>query len=185
MTLTLPKWGLGSPPGLPKLQGSIARVKVPHLEAFFMSLESYWSVDVENGLTWAICTSAAKLWQKEGPGVKLAVWLPTTKSWESTRPRCVQMECGTSLESSQRELQVCFRPHPDPRSEQRVMNSQSPGSPNQDSFKTPPWESRDKKPFECEWCGVTQRILYGGRWWLPPSPGRGESCESRVARGLS
>jgi hypothetical protein len=21
-----------------------------------------------------------------------------------------------------------------------------------------------------------QRILYGGRWWLPPSPGRGESC---------
>jgi hypothetical protein len=23
-----------------------------------------------------------------------------------------------------------------------------------------------------------QRILYGGRWWLPPSPGRGESNES-------
>jgi len=22
-----------------------------------------------------------------------------------------------------------------------------------------------------------QRILYGGRWWLPPSPGRGESSE--------
>jgi hypothetical protein len=27
-------------------------------------------------------------------------------------------------------------------------------------------------------------ILYGGRWWLPPSPGRGESCESEVTRGL-
>jgi len=26
-----------------------------------------------------------KLWPKEGPGVKLPVWLPTTKSWESTR----------------------------------------------------------------------------------------------------
>jgi hypothetical protein len=25
--------------------------------------------------------------------------------------------------------------------------------------------------------GVTQSILYGGRWWLPPSPGRGESNE--------
>jgi hypothetical protein len=23
-----------------------------------------------------------------------------------------------------------------------------------------------------------QRILYGGRWWLPPNPGRGESSES-------
>jgi hypothetical protein len=34
-----------------------------------------------------------KLWSKEGPGVKLAVWLPTTKSRESTRHRCVQMEC--------------------------------------------------------------------------------------------
>jgi hypothetical protein len=29
-----------------------------------------------------------KLWSKERLGVKLAVWLPTTKSRESTRPRC-------------------------------------------------------------------------------------------------
>jgi hypothetical protein len=33
--------------------------------------------------------------------------------------------------------------------------------------------------------GVAQNILYGGRWWLPPSPGQGESSESRVASGLS
>jgi hypothetical protein len=33
-----------------------------------------------------------------------------------------------------------------------------------------------------EWHKV---ILHGGRWWLPPSPGRGESNESSVARGLS
>jgi hypothetical protein len=50
MTLTLPKWGLVSPSGLPKLQSSIAGVKTPRLEAFFMSLESYLIVDVENGL---------------------------------------------------------------------------------------------------------------------------------------
>jgi hypothetical protein len=50
MTLTLPKWGLGSLPGLLKFQSSIAGVKIPRLEAFFMSLESYRSVDVENGL---------------------------------------------------------------------------------------------------------------------------------------
>jgi hypothetical protein len=41
MTLKLPKWGLGSPPRLPKFQSSIARVKTPRLEEFFMSLESY------------------------------------------------------------------------------------------------------------------------------------------------
>jgi len=30
-----------------------------------------------------------KLWSKERLGVKLAIWLPTTKSWESTQPMCV------------------------------------------------------------------------------------------------
>jgi hypothetical protein len=58
------------------------------------------------------------------------------------------------------------------------MSSQSPGSPNRDSFGTPPWKSRDKKPFGCRCCGQTQKLLYGGRQWLPPSPGRGESSES-------
>jgi len=65
------------------------------------------------------------------------------------------------------------------------MTSQSLGSPNRDSFGTPPWESQDKKPFRCRCHGETQRILYGGRWWLPLSSGRGESYESKVARGLS
>jgi hypothetical protein len=23
-------------------------------------------------------------------------------------------------------------------------------------------------------------MIYGGRWWLPPNPGRGESYESKV-----
>jgi hypothetical protein len=59
------------------------------------------------------------------------------------------------------------------------MVAQSPESPNRDSFGTPLWESRDKKPFGCSLHGRTQRILYGGRWWLPPSSGRGESCVSK------
>jgi hypothetical protein len=50
MKLTLPKWGLGSPPGLPKLQSSIAGIKTPCLEEFFISLEIYQSLDVESGL---------------------------------------------------------------------------------------------------------------------------------------
>jgi len=63
------------------------------------------------------------------------------------------------------------------------MNAQNPGSPNWDSLKTPLLESREKVPFGCKCDGETQRILYGGRWWLPPSLGRGESSESKVARG--
>jgi len=146
MTLTLPKQGLGSPLGLPKLQSSIARVKTQRLDAFFMSLESYWSVNVRNGLTWVIWTSIAQV---------MAIWVPTTKSQESTRPRCVQVECNTPLESSQGELQVYFRSHPNQRYEQRVINSQSPESPNWDSFETPLWESWDKKPFGCGCHGIT------------------------------
>jgi len=45
----------------------------------------------------------------------------------------------------------------------------------QDNFGTPTWESREKEPFRCSLGGVAQRILYGQRWWLPPSPGRGVS----------
>jgi hypothetical protein len=38
-------------------------------------------------------------------------------------------------------------------------------------------ESRDKKPFGCGPHGELQNILQGGRWWLPPSSGRGVFCE--------
>jgi len=48
-----------------------------------------------------------------------------------------------------------------------------------DNFGTPTWESREKEPFECSPCRTLQRILYGGRWWLPPNLGRGESCVSK------
>jgi hypothetical protein len=69
------------------------------------------------------------------------------------------------------------------------MNTQNPASSNRDSFGTPFWESRDKEPFGHGRGGArsetTQRILYGGRWWFPPSPSRHESSESKVARDLS
>jgi hypothetical protein len=59
MKLTLPKLGLGSHVGLKNFQSSITGVKTPRIEVFFISLENYRSVDVENGLAWAIWTSAA------------------------------------------------------------------------------------------------------------------------------
>jgi hypothetical protein len=128
---------------------------------------------------WSFGHLQPKLWAKEWPGVKLAVWLPTTKSRESTSSRRLQMECDGALESSQRELQLWFRPHSNWRSKPGVLSVQSPGSPTRDSFGTPTWESRENVPFGCSSHGELQRILYGGRWWLPPSPGRGESSVSK------
>jgi hypothetical protein len=56
-----------------------------------------------------------KLWPKEGLGVELPgvcqFWFPTTKSRESTRNTWLQTTCDIPLESSRRELQLCFRPH--------------------------------------------------------------------------
>jgi hypothetical protein len=40
-----------------------------------------------------------KLWAKEGPEIKLAIRLPTTKSGESTQIRRQQVECDMALES--------------------------------------------------------------------------------------
>jgi len=68
-------------------------------------------------------------------------------------------EWDTPLESSRQELQLCFRPHPNRRSEQKVIVSQSWGSPNRGSFEIPPWEYWDKKPFRCGCHGEAQRIL--------------------------
>jgi hypothetical protein len=90
-----------------------------------------------------------KGWLKERLGVKVAVWLPTTKSWESTRFPCVQATRNIPLKSSWRGLQLCFRPHCDRRFAQEVMRPQSRGNPSCENFGTPTWESRDKKPFGC------------------------------------
>ncbi len=83
------------------------------------------------------------------------------------------------LERFQSELQHCFRPHPNWTFEKEVMDAQSPGSAIRDNFETPLWESREKVPFGCSLGGELQIILYGGRWWLPLSSGRGESSESK------
>jgi hypothetical protein len=46
---------------------------------------------------------------------------------------------------------------------------------HRDNFGTPFRESREFVPFGCSFHCELQRILYGGRWCFPPSPGRGES----------
>jgi hypothetical protein len=70
-----------------------------------------------------------KLWAKEGPGVKLAVWLPTIKSQESTSSRCRIWVCDMALERSRQGLQLWFRPRRDPTLQSGVMAVQSFESP--------------------------------------------------------
>jgi hypothetical protein len=76
MKLTLLKWGLGSPLGLSKFQSSIAGFKTPCIGVFFMPLESYQSVDVENGLAWAIWTSATYVMEKIKVGNQTVSLIP-------------------------------------------------------------------------------------------------------------
>jgi len=80
-------------------------------------------------LHWPFGHLQPKLWAKEGPGVKLAVWLPTIKSRESTSSRRRLEKCDTALESSQQKLQLWFRTRPDSSLGRGVMAAQSSGSP--------------------------------------------------------
>jgi hypothetical protein len=76
MTLTLLKWGLGSLSGLSKFQSSILEAKTPCIEALFISLEIYQSVDVENGLARAIWTYEAQVMSKRKVGSQIGNLTP-------------------------------------------------------------------------------------------------------------
>jgi len=80
---------------------------------------------------WSFGHLQPKLWAKEGPGVKLAVWLPTTKSRESTSSRPSNWECNMALERSRRRLQLWFRPHHDHTLQSGGMSAQSPETPTE------------------------------------------------------
>jgi hypothetical protein len=76
MKLTFPKVGTWSPPRLLKIQSLIAGVKTPRIEVFFISLESSWSVDVQNGLAWPFWTSTAEVMGKRRAGSQIANLIP-------------------------------------------------------------------------------------------------------------
>jgi hypothetical protein len=78
---------------------------------------------------WSFGHLQPKLWAKEGSGVKLAIWLPTTKSRESTSSRHLIWKRDMALERSQRGLQLWFRPCRDRTLQSGVMSSQSFGTP--------------------------------------------------------
>jgi hypothetical protein len=126
----LEKARIWSPPGLPNVQSSTTRVKTPHIGVFLVSLERSWNVDISKMPShWQFGHLRPKLWAKEGPGVKLAVWLPTTKSRESMPSRHPIWACDMALERSRRGLHLRFRPRRDPSRQSRVMAVQSSESP--------------------------------------------------------
>jgi hypothetical protein len=102
-----------------------------------------------------------KLWPKEGSGIKLPIWLPTIKSWESPWFPCFQVACHILLKSCQWGLQLFFRPHLNWRSAHKVMGLQSCGSPNFENFRTPNWESQDKMTFGY-WSMAKHKVNYKG-----------------------
>jgi hypothetical protein len=80
-----------------------------------------------------------KLWPKEGLGVELAIWLPTTKN----QP-CVQVACHISLESSQWGLQLCRKPHLNQRSAHKVWVPKVARVPSLGISGLPLWTPRTK-----------------------------------------
>jgi len=112
------------------------------------------------------------LWPKEGLGVKLVVWLPTTKSQELTQFPCVKVACDIPLESSWQGLQLCFRLHLNQRSAHKVMGPQSCESPNFVNFGT-------KCHLDVDLV-ERHRVYYKGE-----GSSYGESYESKFAHGSS
>jgi hypothetical protein len=120
------------------------------------------------------------LWPKEGPWVRLAIWLPTIKSQESTRFCCMQVACDTSLESFWRGIQLFFKLHFNSRSARKVMGPQSWDKVVGVSTLIILWLPLENLGTKSHldvgpWAAI--EYIIRGRWWLPPSAGRAEFCE--------
>jgi hypothetical protein len=125
---------------------------------------------------WQLGHLQPKLWAKEGPGVKLPVWLPTTKSRESTSSRRPIWVCDMALERSRRGLQVWFRRRRNPTLQSGVMAVQSSGSPVETisglHFGSP-GNLCNLDVVSTTSCREYYREYGGG---ILPSPGHGVSC---------
>ncbi len=124
-----------------------------------------------------------KLWPKERPGVKLSIWLLTIKSQES--PWFFTCRWHATYRWKAFDEGYNFVSNLNQRSAHKVIRLQSHRSLNFKNFEIPTWELWDKMTFGCWPCGQVQRILYGGKWWFPPSLGRGEFYEFVFAYSLS
>jgi hypothetical protein len=126
-----------------------------------------------------------KLWPKKWSKVKSSIWLLTIKSREFPWFTCVQVAFHTPLKRSQWGLQLCLRPDLNRRFTQKVMGFQSHGNPNFKNLEIPNLGNPGQNDIwvHAPWPNIENTIR--GRWWLPPSSGYGESCESMFACGSS
>jgi hypothetical protein len=78
-----------------------------------------------------------KLWSKEGSGVKLPIWFPTTKNQESPQFIRVQVTCYVSLKRFWWRLQLCLIFHFNRKFAQEVMGLQSRVNLSLNNIKIP------------------------------------------------
>jgi hypothetical protein len=123
-------------------------------------------------LHWPFGHLQPKLWAKEGPGVKLAFWLPTTKSRESTFSQPPNWKCKMSLERSRQGLQLWFRPRRDQTWQSGVMtptgivSGQFRDSNFGVSGKRAIWMSPRRSVVENTIWGKVVASPKSGPWWV-------------------
>jgi hypothetical protein len=117
-----------------------------------------------------------KLWLKEGLGIKVPIWPPTTKSQESP---WFYLHVGgvpyifaklstraTTLLHTSPQLKLCTQSYEPPKCQKSQFQELSRQN---DIWMQPSW--------------LIIKNTMGGRRWLPPSPSCGESYESVYAHG--
>jgi len=115
--------------------------------------------------------------------VKLVIWFPIIKSWESPIFPCMQVACNIPLKCSRQGVQFCFRPHLNWRSGRKVMGPQSCGNPNYGNFGIPTWESLYQNDIWVLVLWLDTKYTIRGKVVASPSLGYGESCEFVFACG--
>jgi hypothetical protein len=174
MTLTFPNGDLGAFRDFWKLRTRLQGVKTPRLEVFFILLERSWSANVENGLAWAIGTSTTQVMCERKAGSQI-----------ENRPNSLVCRwratwCWKALDEGYNfslNLIAIRGPH-------KKLGALKVAEALVVAISGLPFGSPETKSHLdvalMEW----HKVYYiGGRWWLPPSLGRGESYESKVACG--
>jgi len=165
---------------------------------FLVSLERSWSVDIENGLALTIWTYVAQVMGKRRAGSQIGQFdsrplkvgnRPLPDLWiESATWRWKDLDEGYNFDLDLVAIRLCSR-----KLRAFKVSGLQLGQ-FRDNFGTPTWESREKEPFGCSPRNVAQKILYGGRWWLPRvwavvclmvQSARGLSPHPRVSRNVN
>ncbi len=126
-----------------------------------------------------------KLWPKKRLGVKLAVWLQITKSQESTRFPREHVACDIVSKKSWWRLQLSLNLISIRGLHTKLWGPKVPRIPTLGISGLPFGNFETKCHLDVGLVERHKNTIRGGRWWLPPSLGHGESCESEFGCGLS